>query len=87
MICRWKADRDHLMQSAAKRSLEEVKRLLQGCGWVRALVPYLDENEQGVCFPFPLFSSNMKPTDYQAKYPFCNFIDVAPDSFSQRALA
>jgi hypothetical protein len=82
-ICRWKADRDHLMQSAVKRSFEEVERLLQACGSTRALAPYVDENERGVCFPFPLFSSNVKTAKYQAKYPFCDFIDVAPDSFPQ----
>ena len=87
-VCRWKGEASHLMESAVKRSCEEIERLLHTCGGCDDFpVPYVEETERSVCFPFPLFSSNQDNSFYVSKYKFCDFLDVRPNYFPERTSA
>jgi hypothetical protein len=84
VICRWIKDRDRLMARAVARSIEAIQTLLQACGSPAISVPHVDEAERKVCFPFPLFSSNVENLAYSQKFPFCEVVDVAADTFPER---
>ena len=80
-VCRWKGDAEHLMQNAVQRSREIIRCFVEACGGCFPMQPYVNGNDRNVCFPFPLFSSNLENNHYISKYPFCNFIDVEPNKF------
>jgi hypothetical protein len=87
-VLRWKGDAGHLMESALKRSCEEVGRFLIGCGGsVAAVVPYVEESERVIPFPFPLFSSNLENEYYAQKFPFCEFLDISPGQIPAKSSA
>ncbi|OHT11413.1 hypothetical protein TRFO_19145 [Tritrichomonas foetus] len=80
-VCRWKGDANHLMQNAVQRSREIIRCFVEACGGCFPMQPYVNGNDRNVCFPFPLFSSNLENQHYISKYPFCDFVDVEPNNF------
>ena len=75
-VGRWQADPDHLMNVSIKRSNEEIYEFLEAIGGGMPHVPFVSGQERNICFPFPLFSSNLANPYYSGKYPFCNFINI-----------
>lgn len=86
-VCRWKGEASHLMESAVKRSCEEIHRFIYTCGGCDEFIPYVDELERSVCFPYPLFSSNQDNSYYRGKYKFCDFVDVQPNVVPDKVAA
>lgn len=77
-VLRWKAEAEHLMDSAIKRSIEGVNAIIEACGGCFPSIPYVNGKERNIIFPFPLFSSNKETDFYTQEYHFCSFIDVNP---------
>ncbi|OHT15964.1 hypothetical protein TRFO_13654 [Tritrichomonas foetus] len=80
-VFRYKANPEHLMNVAVKRSKDEISEFIEGIGGGAPHTPYVSENERSICFPFPLFSSNLTNQYYSGKFPFCEFVNVEPESY------
>jgi hypothetical protein len=73
-VPRWREVAAHYFKAGVRRSCEEVQRFV---GFGRLLRPLHGEGKY--CYPCPLFASNRESSAYQAKYPFCEIVDVRKD--------
>jgi hypothetical protein len=82
-VLRWAADAGHLMDMAIRRSVEEVHRLLRGYSPYPPFLPFVNDMERSLPFPFALFSSNSESSKYTILYPFCTVVNVTARSSPQ----
>jgi hypothetical protein len=76
-VFRWQAEPARMMETAIRRSIEEIHRVIQAYSPYPQVLGFVDGFERLLPFPMALFSSNADSAKYAARYPFCTVITVS----------
>ena len=69
---------DVLREAGINRSIELIRSTICTLGSGEYPKPFINEKENTIPYPFPLYSSNKTTDFYNEKYPFCIFQEIKP---------